>query len=80
MNSSMTPEQFKNERERLRSTAQEMADLLGVSQRAIFYYENGQRKIPLVTEKLINALYLVGAYKAEINKLKKKLAEKGSSQ
>ena len=75
MNSNMTPEQFKNERERLRSTAQEMADLLGVSQRAIFYYENGQRKIPLIAEKLINALYLVGAYKAEIERLQKKLGK-----
>ena len=75
MNSKMTPEQFKNERERLRSTAQEMADLLGVSQRAIFYYENGQRKIPLIAEKLINALYLVGAYKAEIERLQKKLGK-----
>lgn len=76
MNSSMTPEKFKTERERLRSTAQEMADLIGVSRRTIFYYENGQRKIPFTVEKLINALYLVGAYKAEIEKLQKKLAEK----
>ena len=53
MISDMTPEQFKAERERAGLTAKDFAERIGVSQRAVFYYENGQRKIPLTVEKLL---------------------------
>ena len=56
MNKPMTPAQFRAERDRLRLTAQEMGDLLGVSTRAIFYYEHGQRKIPLTVQKLLTLI------------------------
>lgn len=53
MTERITPAQFRAERDRMRLTAQEMGDLLGVSARAIFYYEHGQRKIPLTVQKLL---------------------------
>ena len=46
MNKEMTPAEFKAERERLKITAKQFGQLLGVSERAVFYYEHGQRKIP----------------------------------
>ena len=45
MNKEMTPQEFKAERERLKITAKQFGQLLGVSERAVFYYEHGQRKI-----------------------------------
>jgi len=58
MTKPITPAQFRAERERLRLTAQEMGDLLGVSARAIFYYEHGQRKIPLTVQKLLEPVVI----------------------
>ncbi len=49
----MTPEQIKEERSRLGLTINQMADRLGVTPRAVSYYESGQRAIPLPIEKLI---------------------------
>ena len=46
MNKEMTPQEFKAERERLKITAKKFGQMLGVSERAVFYYEHGQRKIP----------------------------------
>jgi len=53
MISDMTPEQFKAERERAGLTAKDFAAMIGVSERAVFYYEHGQRKIPLTVQKLL---------------------------
>ena len=53
MNKEMTPEQFKAERERLKITAKQFGQLLGVSERAVFYYEHGQRKIPKPIQLLV---------------------------
>ena len=53
MNSKMTPAEFKAERERLIITAKQFGQLLGVSERAVFYYEHGQRKIPKPIQLLV---------------------------
>ena len=53
MNSNMTPAEFKAERERLKITANQFGQLLGVSERAVFYYEHGQRKIPKPIQLLV---------------------------
>ncbi|QDP62495.1 MAG: hypothetical protein Unbinned5079contig1000_22 [Prokaryotic dsDNA virus sp.] len=52
----MTSEEIKAERKRLGLTAEKMGKMLGVSTRAIFYYEDGQRKVPLTVEKLLRLL------------------------
>ena len=49
----MTAEQFKAERERAGLTAKDFAAMIGVSEREVFYYEHGQRKIPLTVQKLL---------------------------
>ena len=56
MTKPITPQEFKAERERMRLTIGAMADLLGVTPRAISYYEAGQRKIPLPVQKLLRLL------------------------
>lgn len=56
MTNPITPEQFKSERERLRLTISAMAEMLGVSSRAISYYEAGERPIPLPVQKLLRLL------------------------
>tara|TARA_Y100000114_G_scaffold132043_1_gene130590 strand:- start:659 stop:1033 length:375 start_codon:yes stop_codon:yes gene_type:complete len=43
---SMTAEQFKAERQRLGLTIKAMAQRIGVSEQAIWYYESGKRKVP----------------------------------
>ncbi len=53
MNKEMTPQEFKAERERLKITAKQFGQLLGVSERAVFYYEHGQRKIPKPIQLLV---------------------------
>lgn len=42
----MMPEVFLSIRQRLGLTQQDLAKLLGVSQRAVQYYEAGSRKVP----------------------------------
>ena len=42
----MTAEQFKAERQRLGLTIKAMAQRIGVSEQAIWYYETGKRKVP----------------------------------
>ncbi len=54
----ITPEEFRAERERMRLTIAAMADLLGVTPRAISYYEAGQRKIPLTIQKLLEPVVI----------------------
>ena len=53
MDKEMTPAEFKAERERLKITAKQFGQLLGVSERAVFYYEHGQRKIPKPVQILV---------------------------
>ena len=61
MNKEMTPQEFKAERERLKITAKQFGQLLGVSERAVFYYEHGQRKIPKPVQLLV-LLYKSGTF------------------
>ena len=42
----MTAEQFKAERQRLGLTIKAMAQRIGVSEQAIWYYKTGKRKVP----------------------------------
>lgn len=42
----MTAEEFKQERQRLGLTIKAMAQRIGVSEQAIWYYETGKRKVP----------------------------------
>ena len=53
MDNGMTPQEFKAERERLKITAKKFGQMLGVSERAVFYYEHGQRKIPKPVQLLV---------------------------
>ena len=53
MDKEMTPAEFKAERERLKITAKQFGQLLGVSERAVFYYEHGQRKLPKPIQLLV---------------------------
>jgi len=49
----MTAEQFKAERQRLGLTIKAMAQRIGVSEQAIWYYETGRRKVPQPVALLI---------------------------
>jgi len=42
----MTPEQFKETRERLKMTQAQLSYKIGLSERSIQYYEQGGRSIP----------------------------------
>ena len=42
----MTPEQFKETRERLKLTQGQLAYKIGLSERAVRYYEQGGRSVP----------------------------------
>jgi|TARA_A100001391_G_scaffold72215_1_gene46100 transcriptional regulator with XRE-family HTH domain len=50
---SMTAEEFKAERKRLGLTMVAMAQSIGVSQQAIWYYETGKRSVPKPVEMLL---------------------------
>ena len=63
---SMTAEEFKAERKRLGLTMVAMAQSIGVSQQAIWYYETGKRSVPKPIELLL-----------ESRSVFEKLAEKG---
>lgn len=60
MTDRMTPEQFRAERSRLNMTIKEMAEYIGLSTRAVSYYESGQRPVPLTIKK-----FLVGMAKLD---------------
>ena len=64
---SMTAEEFKAERKRLGLTMVAMANHIGVSQQAIWYYETGKRSVPKPVELLL-----------ESRRVYEKLTEKGS--
>ena len=56
MTNPITPEQFRAERSKLNITIREMAEMLGVSSRAISYYESGERPVPLPEQKQLGLL------------------------
>ena len=49
----MTPEQFRAERSRMDMTIKEMAEFIGISTRAVSYYEAGQRPVPYTIQKML---------------------------
>ncbi len=49
----MKPEKFLKIRKKLKLTQSQIAKDLGVTERAIRYYEAGDREIPLSIEKLL---------------------------
>ena len=51
----MTAEEFKAERKRLGLTMVAMAQSIGVSQQAIWYYETGKRSVPKPVELLLES-------------------------
>ena len=56
MKSYMSPEEFKAYRKRAKMSAAKYAAELGVSQRVMFYYENGDREIPQTIAILMRLL------------------------
>jgi len=54
----MTPQEFKQERQRLALTIKAMAERIGVSEQAIWYYETGKRKVPQPVALLLNSQQL----------------------
>ena len=54
--STMSPEEMRELRKRLQLRQQDLADRLGLSKRAIAYYELGQRPIPKVVALASRAL------------------------
>ena len=65
----MTADEFKAERNRLGLTMVAMAQSIGVSQQAIWYYETGKRSVPKPVELLL-----------ESRRVYEKLTEKGSEK
>jgi len=61
----MTPQEFKQERQRLALTIKAMAERIGVSEQAIWYYETGKRKVPQPVALLLNAQQLYDELLAE---------------
>lgn len=49
----MTGAEFREARAKLALTQSAMADRIGVTRRAVQYYESGQRQIPQPVQKLI---------------------------
>lgn len=49
----MTPEQFKETRDRLGLTQGQLAYKIGLSERAVRYYEHGGRSIPVPIIRLM---------------------------
>ena len=54
----MTPEMFRNDREKLGYSIEKWADRLGLSIRTIYYYESGEVPIPRTVQLLINSIKL----------------------
>jgi transcriptional regulator with XRE-family HTH domain len=61
----MTPQEFKQERQRLALTIKAMAERIGVSEQAIWYYETGKRKVPQPVALLLNSQQLYDKLLAE---------------
>tara|TARA_R110000803_G_scaffold197754_1_gene261374 strand:+ start:152 stop:355 length:204 start_codon:yes stop_codon:yes gene_type:complete len=52
----MTPEQLQSARVTLKTSQKDLAGFLGLTDRQIIRYENGQTKIPLAVAKLMEIL------------------------
>lgn len=61
----MTPQEFKQERQRLALTIKAMAERIGVSEQAIWYYETGKRKVPQPVALLLKSQQLYDKLLAE---------------
>lgn len=59
----MTPEQFKETRERLKMTQAQLSYKIGLSERSIRYYEQGGRTIPVPVAMLLET-FLKGVERA----------------
>ena len=59
----MTAEEFKQERQRLALTIKAMAQRIGVSEQAIWYYETGRRRVPEPVALLLHCLAEKGSEK-----------------
>tara|TARA_R100000734_G_scaffold466_1_gene640 strand:- start:498 stop:677 length:180 start_codon:yes stop_codon:yes gene_type:complete len=59
----MTAEEFKQERQRLSLTIKAMAQRIGVSEQAIWYYETGRRRVPEPVALLLHCLAEKGSEK-----------------
>ena len=53
MTDRLTPEQFRAERSRMNMTIKEMAEFIGISTRAVSYYEAGQGPVPIPISKFL---------------------------
>jgi DNA-binding transcriptional regulator YiaG len=51
----MTPQEFKEERQRLKISQAAMAKRIGVSLQAVYYYETGRRKVPQPVALLLDS-------------------------
>ncbi len=52
----MTPETFQSARAALKTSQKQLAEFLGLTDRQIIRYENGQTKIPLAVARLMKIL------------------------
>jgi transcriptional regulator with XRE-family HTH domain len=58
INIKLTKEQFKQIRTELQYTQKEMSELLGITIRAISYYESGQRPVSKTVSILMKRIYV----------------------
>ena len=58
INNKLTKEQFKQIRTELQYTQKEMSELLGITIRAISYYESGQRPVSKTVSILMKRIYV----------------------
>ena len=58
INNRLTKEQFKQIRTELQYTQREMAELLGITIRAISYYESGQKPVSKTVSILTKRIYV----------------------
>ena len=52
----MTPETFQSARAALKTSQKQLAKFLGLTDRQIIRYENGQTKIPLAVARLLEII------------------------
>ena len=71
INNKLTKEQFKQIRTELQYTQREMAELLGITIRAISYYESGQKPVSKTVSILTKRIYVDEQWYKQFNKLKK---------
>lgn len=72
----MSPEQFKAIRAKLAMSTYEIADLLGVTDRAVRRYEDGEREISGPIRHLLDLMQHVDGAKERLAKITKKSSGK----